>query len=93
MSTLSTILDKFRHPDSPKQPSSQEGVESSHSMELHSNSFACDLCLPKVDMNKFDGSNSNGWVSQMEHYFLLHGMTDGFMKLCVNVLYLDPERW
>jgi hypothetical protein len=75
MSTLSTFLDKFKGPNSSEQPLHQEGVESSHSMDLHSNSFAHDLCLPKVDVNKFDGLDPTGWVTQMEHYFLLHGIT------------------
>ena len=47
--------------------------------------------FPKVDFNKFDGSNPTGWVTQMECYFSLHGITDDLMKLCVGVLYLDPE--
>jgi hypothetical protein len=56
-------------------------------MELHSNSFAHDLCLPKVDVNKFDGFDPTGWVTQMEHYFLLHGITNDLMKLCVCPLF------
>jgi hypothetical protein len=47
--------------------------------------------FPKVDLNKFDGSNPSGWVTQMEHYFTLHGITDDMMKLRVGVLYLDPK--
>jgi hypothetical protein len=62
-------------------------------MGLHSNPFVHDLCLPKVDVNKFDGSNPTGWVTQMEHYFSLHGITNDLMKLCVGVLYLDPKHW
>ena len=51
-------------------------------------------CFPKVDfMNKFDGSNPLGWVTQMEHHFYFHGITDDMMKLKVGVLYLDLERW
>jgi hypothetical protein len=76
---------------SQEQPLHQEGVESSHSMGLHSNPFVHDLCLPKVDVNKFDGSDPTGWVTQMEHYFSLHGITNDLMKLCVNVLYLYPS--
>jgi hypothetical protein len=49
--------------------------------------------LPKVDMNKFDGSDPTRWVTQMEHYFSLHGIIDDLMKLHVGVLYLDPECW
>jgi hypothetical protein len=46
-----------------------------------------------VDLNKFDGFDPSGWVTQMEHYFTLQGITDDMMKLRVGVLYLDPERW
>jgi hypothetical protein len=48
---------------------------------------------PKVDMNKFDGSDPSSWVTQMEHYFSLHGITNDLMKLRVGVLYLDLECW
>jgi len=61
----------------------QEGVESSHSTRFHSNTFVQDLHLPKVDVDKFDGSNSTGWVTQLEHYFSLYGITNDLMKLCV----------
>jgi hypothetical protein len=66
---------------SQEQPFHQEGVESSHSMGLHSNPFVHDLCLPKVDVNKFDGLDPTSWVTQMEHYFSLHGITNDLMKL------------
>jgi hypothetical protein len=44
-------------------------------------------------VNKFDGSDPTGWVTQMEHYFSLHGITDELAKLHYGVLYLDPEHW
>jgi hypothetical protein len=44
-------------------------------MDFHSTSFSRDLRLPKVEVNKFDGSDPMGWVTQMEHYFSLHGIT------------------
>jgi len=44
-------------------------------------------------LNKFDGCNPSAWVTQMEHYFSLHGITNDMTKLKVAVLYLDPERW
>jgi hypothetical protein len=60
-------------------------------MGLHSHTLVCDLRLTKVDVNKFDGSDPTAWVTQMEHYFSLHGITNDLMKLHVGVLYLDPE--
>jgi hypothetical protein len=44
-------------------------------------------------VNKFDGSDPTGWVTQMEHYFSLHGITDDLSKLRYGVLHLDPEQW
>jgi len=46
-----------------------------------------------VDVNKFDGLDPTSWVSQMEHYFSLHDITDELAKLHYGVLHLDPERW
>jgi hypothetical protein len=43
-------------------------------------------------MNKFEGSNPTGWVTQMEHYFSLYGITDEFSKLQYGVLHLYQER-
>ena len=50
-------------------------------------------CFPKVDLNKFDGSNPLGWVTPMKRYFALHGITNDMMKLKVGILHLDLERW
>jgi len=47
--------------------------------------------LPKVNLNKFDGCNPSAWVTQTEHYFSLHGITNGMTKLKVTILYLDPK--
>jgi hypothetical protein len=46
-----------------------------------------------VDVNKFDGSDPTGWVTQMEHYFSLYDITDELAKLWYGVLHLDQERW
>jgi hypothetical protein len=35
-------------------------------------------------MNKFDGSDPSRWVTKMEHYFPLHGITDDLYKLKVG---------
>jgi hypothetical protein len=34
-----------------------------------------------------------GWVTQMEHYFSLHGITDELAKIRYDVLCLDPKLW
>jgi hypothetical protein len=44
-------------------------------------------------VNKFDGLDPTGWVTQMEHYFSLHGITDDLAKIRYGVLYLDHEHW
>jgi hypothetical protein len=46
-----------------------------------------------VDVTKFDGSDPTSWVTQMEHYFSLYGITDELAKLWYGVLHLDQERW
>jgi hypothetical protein len=46
-----------------------------------------------VDVTKFDGSDPTGWVSQMEHYFSLYGITNKLAKLRYGVLHVDQERW
>jgi hypothetical protein len=62
-------------------------------MAFHSNPFPCDPRLPRVEVNKFDGSNTTCWVTQMEHYFSLHGIIDELAKLHYVFLYLDTEHW
>ena len=49
--------------------------------------------FPKVDLDKFDGFKSSGWVTQMEHYFSLRGITNDIIKIKVGVLYLDSKQW
>jgi hypothetical protein len=51
------------------------------------------LCLPRVDVTKFDGLDPTGWVTQMEHYFSLYNIIDDLAKLPYGVLHLDQERW
>jgi hypothetical protein len=50
-------------------------------------------CFPKVNMNKFNGFDPIDWVTQMEHYFSLHRITNDLLKLNMGVLYLDSEHW
>jgi hypothetical protein len=88
---LDTMMSQFWGPTSYEQPSHQEGTDSSHSMAFHSNPLHHELHLPKVEVNKFDGSDPTGWVTQMEYYFSLHGIIDDLTKLHIGVLYLDLE--
>jgi hypothetical protein len=74
-------------------PLQTEGETSSHSQNFQPHHFQRDLCLPRVDVTKFDGSDPTGWVTQMEHYFSLYGITDELAKLRYGVLHLDQERW
>ena len=91
MNSLIEWLHQSKGPLSSKQTSQQESVESSHSMAFHSNPLTHDLCLPKVEVNKFDVLDPTCWVTQMEHYFSLHGIIDDLIKVRVGVPYLDPK--
>jgi hypothetical protein len=62
-------------------------------MVFQSNSFHRDPRLPRVEVNKFDGSDPTGWVTQMENYFSLHGIIDELEKMIYVVLYMDPKIW
>jgi hypothetical protein len=46
-----------------------------------------------VDVTKFDGLDPTCWVTQMEHYFSLYGITDELSKLRYGFLHLDQECW
>eukprot|EP00253_Pinus_taeda_P002438 PITA_02438 len=48
---------------------------------------------PKLDMQKFDGSNPSTWLPQMEQYFKLNRLQDDWTKIGVATIYLDSERW
>jgi hypothetical protein len=74
-------------------PLHTEGENSSHSQNFHPRHFQCDLRHPRVDVKKFDGSDPTGWVTQMEHYFSLYGITNELAKLHYGVLHLDKECW
>jgi hypothetical protein len=74
-------------------PLHTKGETPSHSQNFQSHHFQHDLCLPHVDVTKFYGSDPTGWVTQMEHYFYLYGVTDELAKIQYSVLHLDKERW
>jgi hypothetical protein len=63
-----------------------------HSSNFQHHHFQRDLCLSWVDVTKFDGSYPTSWVTQMEHYFSLYGITDDLAKLWYGVLHLDQEH-
>jgi hypothetical protein len=74
-------------------PPKTEGEHSSHSHTFQNHHFQHDLHLLQVDVTKFDGLDPTGWVTQMEHYFSLYGITNDLAKLWYGVLHLDQERW
>jgi hypothetical protein len=73
-SFFSALCTKMHIPtDNPSSSSTPhtEGDHSSHSHTLQNHHFQHDLCLSRVDVTKFDGSDPTSWVTQMEHYFSL----------------------
>jgi hypothetical protein len=62
-------------------PPHTEAENSSHSHNFQYHHFQRDLRLPRVDVTKFDGSDPTIWVTQMEHYFSLYGITYDLAKL------------
>jgi hypothetical protein len=74
-------------------PFHTEAETSSHSHNFQPHYFQCDLCLPRVDVTKFDGSDPTGWVTQMEHYFSLYNITNELAKLRYGGLHPDQECW
>jgi len=46
-------------------PFHSEGETSSNSHTFQPHHFQHDLCLPRVDGNKFDSSDPTGWVTQI----------------------------
>jgi hypothetical protein len=85
---INQLFNCLADPSSSDQP---DVVDSSQSLHFQPNSFHREPRLPRVEVNKFDGFDLTGWVTQMEHYFSLHGITDELAKLRYVVLYLDLE--
>jgi len=75
-SVVNQLLNRSQFPFLLEQPSHLDGSDSSHSMVFQSNFFYHDPHLPRVEVNKFDGSDPTSWVTQMEHYFSLYGIID-----------------
>jgi hypothetical protein len=72
-------------------PLHTKGETSSHSQNFQHHHFQRDLCLLRVDVTKFDGTDPTRWVTQMEHYFSWYGITDELAKLQYGFLHLDQE--
>jgi hypothetical protein len=83
------------HIDNPSSssPPHTKGDHFSHSYTLENHHFQRDLCLLRVDVTKFDGSDPTSWVTQMAHYFSLYNIKDELAKLWYGVLHLDQEHW
>jgi hypothetical protein len=95
-SVVSMICTKLHIPADPPlsdPPLHTKAETSSHSHNFPPHHFQRDLHLLQVDVTKFDGSDPTGWVTQMEHYFSLYGITDDLAKLRYGVLHIDQERW
>jgi len=95
-SVFSSLCTKLKIPidnPSPNSPPHIDGEHSSHSYNFQHHHFQRDLHLPWVDVTKFDGSDPTRWVTQMEHYFSLYGITNDLDKLRYDVLHLDQECW
>jgi hypothetical protein len=68
--------DKGKHADE------EEGYNQDDS--FFDNSHTPMPCLPKDDLNKYDGSYSTCWVDQMEKFFSLHTITHDLLKLQIS---------
>jgi hypothetical protein len=92
-SMIYTKLHILADPPLSDPPLHTEAETSSHSHNFQPHHFHRDLCLLRVDVTKFDGSDPTGWVTQMEHYFSLYDITNDLAKLWYGVLHLDQEHW
>ena len=93
-SITSMICTKMHIPADPPlsdPPLHTKAETSSHSHIFQPHHFQHDLRLLWVDVAKFDGSDPTGWVTQMEHYFSLYGITGDLDKLWYGVLHLDKN--
>jgi hypothetical protein len=94
-SFIANIYNKLNIPIDLKsydQPFHPEGETSSHSHNFQSPPFQWELCLPQVDVNKFDGSDPTNWITQLEHYLFFYEITDELAKIRYGVLHLYQER-
>jgi hypothetical protein len=92
-SALHHFMNTFQGPSSSDPPLYTKVVESNQPLHSYYNSLPHDPHLPRVEVNKFDGSGPQSWVTQMEHDFSLHGIIDELTKLHYGIIYLDLVRW
>jgi hypothetical protein len=85
------IHEQISGPSSSDPPLYTEGIDSNHPLHSHSNSLPREPRLLRVKVKTFDGSDPQAWVTKMEHYFSLHGITDELTKIHYGILYLDQE--
>jgi hypothetical protein len=90
-STFEHFMGHSQNPSSSKQPSYQDDHEYSHYQGPHTAHFSRDLHPPSIEVNKFDGSDPTCWVTQMEHYFSLHGITNDLAYIRYGFLHMDPK--
>jgi hypothetical protein len=93
-SVFASLRTKLKIPTDDSFPDAHkktEGETYSYSFQPHH--FQRDICLPRVDVTKFHGSDPIGWVTQMEHYFSIYNIIYDLAKLRYGVLHLDQERW
>jgi hypothetical protein len=62
---LHQFMKKFEGPSSFDPPLYTEDFDSNQPLHSHSNSLPCDPHLPRVEVNKFDGSDPQVWVTQI----------------------------
>jgi hypothetical protein len=90
---LKQFIAKFQGSSSSNPPLHVEGVDSNQPLHSHSTCLHHDPHLPEVGVNKFDYSDPTTCITQMEHYFSIHDITDELTKIHYSVLSLDLEQW
>jgi hypothetical protein len=86
-------MTKFQDPSSSDPLIYTEGFDSNKPLPSHSNYPPHHPHLPIFEVNKFGGLDPQDWVTQMEHFFSLHGIINELTNLLYVSLYLDLERW
>jgi hypothetical protein len=88
-SVISMLFTKMHIPTDNPLSNPPLDTKDEHSSNFQHHHFQHDLCLLRVDVTKFDGSDPTGWVTQMEHYFSLYEIPDDLEKILV---WCSPSR-